>query len=69
MGTVHAPLSASIMWLLTSVSQDHHPEQDRLNAAQSNAGAIDLQSQLEYSLAVPLCVNVLTAAHSLLIGL
>lgn len=30
---------------------DHHPEQDRLNAAQSNAGAIDLQSQLDYLLA------------------
>jgi hypothetical protein len=49
-----------------SVSQDHHPEQDRLNAAQSNAGAIDLQSQLEYSLVVPLCVNV--DSSELLIG-
>jgi hypothetical protein len=53
-----------------SVSQDHHPEQDRLNAAQSNAGAIDLQSQLEYSLVVPLCVNVDSSEllRSLLIG-
>jgi phospholipase B1 len=29
---------------------DHQPEQDRLNAAQSNAGAVDLQSQLDYLL-------------------
>jgi hypothetical protein len=45
LGAVLLTLGAVYWWRV--LSQDHKPEQDRLNAAQSNAGAIDLQSQLE----------------------